>query len=90
MNNLNINSLFNLTSAAVVVFGYLWASLANNKRMDEFGKRMELMQDRLLAEIRSVRVEVQATREILSGRMDGLEQRIGRIERQLEHPVVRP
>jgi len=36
MQNLNISSVVNLTAAAVVVFGYLWASLANNRRMDDF------------------------------------------------------
>lgn len=101
IKDLNINALFNLTSAAVVVFGYMWASLANNKRMDDFSKRMDDLRDRTIAEMRAMRNELLAEMKagnaelrgeigILSNRMGGVEKRLDRIEGQLEHPIVHP
>lgn len=90
IKDLNINALFNLTSAAVVVFGYLWASLANNKRMDDV-KNLLLAEIRASgAETRSLISDVRADIKVLSNRMDLVEKRLDRIEGQLEHPIVHP
>lgn len=90
VQSVNINSVLNLSAAAMVVFGYLWASLVNNKRLDDFKALMDANDKAMMAEIRSVLVELRATREVLTEKIDTLNRCVSRLEDTHEHRVLKP
>lgn len=105
MQNLNISSVVNLTAAAVVVFGYLWPSLANDKRMGDFAlynfKRLDdftLSNSKRLDDWMAMNSkQLDALKDLMNARFDALtseirqlDRRVARLEEFQEHRLSRP